>query len=81
MTQYKNKKPRTVNFYHIEGKDETLKKLDDKISTTYNLLKTHHSDQIETIEMGDNKYYIYSIFWKKHIISITTIVFVILFRS
>ncbi len=60
MTQYKNKKPRTVNFYHIEGKDETLKKLDDKISTTYNLLKTHHSDQIETIEMGDNKYYIYS---------------------
>ncbi len=41
MTQYKNKKPRTVNFYHIEGKDETLKKLDDKISTTYNLLKTH----------------------------------------
>lgn len=51
MTQYKNKKPRTVNFYHIEGKDETLKKLDDKISTTY---KDNSRDEIKDMEYAND---------------------------
>lgn len=58
MGQYKNKKSRTVNFYHLEGEDKVLKKIDDKIEYTYNLLKNHHSDKIETIDIEDNKYYI-----------------------
>lgn len=58
MSQYKNKKSRTVNFYHLEGEDKALKKIDDKIKHTYNLLKCHHSDKIETIDIKDNKYYI-----------------------
>ncbi len=54
----KNKAQKTVNFYHIEAKTEIIKKVDDKLKDTFNKLKSHKSDQIRTIDIKENDYYI-----------------------
>lgn len=61
----KKVKSKTVNFYHIEGtnkKNESkiLKKIDKTLQETYSKLKSHNSQDIKTISIKDNKYYIYS---------------------
>lgn len=55
-----NKKPKTVNFYHLDAKKEVLNDIDRNILDTYSKLKGHRSNEIETIDIRENKYYIYS---------------------
>lgn len=61
----KKLKNKTVNFYHIESKNkdkesEILAKIDKCIEETYLNLKNHKSENIQTITIKDNQYYIYS---------------------
>lgn len=61
----KNYKPKTVNFYHLEAKNkekesQLLEKIDTRLKETYSKLKNHKSNEIETVTIKDNQYYIYS---------------------
>ena len=64
----KNSKRKVVNYYHLEEtksindnkekKGTVLKKIDDKLADTYKLLRKKKSDEIGTVLINDNNYYI-----------------------
>lgn len=64
----KNSKRKVVNYYHLEEtksindnekkKGTVLKKIDDKLADTFELLKKKKSDEIGTVLINDNNYYI-----------------------
>ncbi|MDF7683505.1 hypothetical protein PT287_08335 [Lactobacillus sp. ESL0679] len=54
----KHTKPKTVNFYHIEGKENIIQKIDDKLKETYLYLQSKQSEKIQTVAIRDNDYYI-----------------------
>lgn len=54
----KQKKDKRVNFYHIEGKEATIQKIDDKLEETFLYLQKNQSKNIDTVELDDNSYYI-----------------------
>lgn len=58
MAKEKQKTDKTVNFYHIEGKEATIQKIDDKLKETFSYLQNKQSVKIDTVELGDNSYYI-----------------------
>lgn len=58
MSTKKNHKSKTVNFYHIEGKEENISKIDNLLKDTYKRIKNHKTKEIETIDIQGNKYYI-----------------------
>lgn len=57
----KNTNNKTVNFYHLEGKEKNVKKVNDKFKDTFLHFKNHNTRDIETEDIDGNEYYIHSI--------------------
>lgn len=47
-----------MNFYHIEGKESTIQKIDEKLKETFLYLENKQSQKIKTVKLRDNSYYI-----------------------